>query len=178
MRPRASKTWARFRLLPGALLAVAAFFAGISSLSAQQQMSSMPLGSVVKGFVMPQRNAAGDLVANVTGAQANVVSLNRTQITGLKVEMYEDGKVSTTITAPACDYWTLEKRISGHDGVLVEKADVRITAAAIDWDFKTQTAVLHRDVRVVLPKFTVGAPIPASAKPAAAPAAAEPLPAS
>jgi hypothetical protein len=175
MRPRASKTRSRF--LSGVLLA-AVFFVGVSSLSAQQQMSSMPLGSVVKGFVMPQRNAAGDLVANITGAQANVVSLNRTQITGLKVEMYEDGKVSTTITAPACDYWTLEKRISGHDGVLVEKADVRITAAAIDWDFKTQTAVLHRNVRVVLPQFTVGAPTAKPAPAPAAPAPAEPLPAS
>jgi hypothetical protein len=182
MRPRARKL-PLLRALALLLLGTAVLRAQSPSAPAPtggprppQQVNAMPLGSVIKDFVMPQRNAAGDLTANVTGAEANVVSLNRTLITGLKVELYDDGKVTTTITAPTCDYWTVEKRLSGHDGVLIEKPEARITAAAVDWDFKSQVAILHRNVRVVLPKFAVGAP-PAAKAAQASPAAA-PRPAS
>jgi len=130
--------------------------AGVSRLSAQ--MNGMPLGSVVKNFVMPQRDAQGDLQANITGDQATIVSYNRTQIINLKVELYDSGgqTVTTTVTSPRCDYWTLERRLSSSDGVLVVRPESRITADAIEWDFKTQIAVLHNNVKVVLPKFTIG----------------------
>jgi len=147
----------RFRL-SWALLAVGLGlgFVGVSRLCAQ--MSGMPLGSVVKNFVMPQRDAQGDLQANITGDQATIVSYNRTQIVNLKVDLYDSSgqNVTTTVTSPRCDYWTLERRLSGSDGVLIVRPESRITADAIEWDFKTQVAVLHSNVKVVLPKFTIG----------------------
>ena len=129
---------------------------GISRLSAQ--MNGMPLGSVVRNFVMPQRDAQGDLQANITGDQATIVSYNRTQIINLKVELYDSSgqNVTTTVTSPRCDYWTLERRLSSSDGVLLVRPESRITADAVEWDFKTQIAVLHSNVKVVLPKFTIG----------------------
>lgn len=155
--------------VPNPLLALAALVLLSASLHADTSITGMPLGSVIKGFVMPQRDAAGVLQANITGDQATIVSLNRTQILGLKVELYENDKVATTITSPRCDYWTLERRLNSHDGVLLVRPEARISADAIDWDFKTETAVLHRNVRVVLPQFTVGAPAtPPPATPAPA----------
>jgi len=150
----------RLRLrLPGVL--VLAGLALVSPLLAQ--MSSMPLGSVIRNFVMPQRDAQGDLQSNITGDQATIVSYNRTQILNLKVDLYDSTgqNVTSTITSPRCDYWTLEHRLSSKDGVLVVRPESKISADAVEWDFKTQVAVLHGNVKVVLPKFTVGAP-PAS----------------
>ena len=133
---------------------------GAVGLLADINPSTMPVGSVIKGFVMPQRNAQGDLQANITGDAANVVSPNRIVITGLKVQLYDAAGtvVTTTITSPQCDFWQLERRLSGHSGVLIVRPESRITADNVDWDFKTQTAVLHKNVRVVLPQFAVGNP--------------------
>lgn len=129
--------------------------------------NSMPLGSVVKGFVMPQRGPTGDLQSTLNGEEARVLSPDRIVITGLKVDLYEAGgtRVGTVITAPRCDFWTVERRLSGHEGVEIERPDARITADAVDWDLKTQVALLHQRVRVVLPKISLGTPTPAPSQP-------------
>jgi hypothetical protein len=164
----------------GLLLGVAGFvLAAAAPLRAETAVSGMPLGSIIKGFDRPQRNATGDLEAMLHGDQATVVSLNRIQITGLRIDLYEKEKVATTITSPLCDFWNLENRLSSHDGVLLVRPEARISADAIDWDFKTQVALLRKNVKVVLPKFTVGsmASTAASAPSAPVPAAApEPTP--
>jgi hypothetical protein len=155
-------------------LVVALLALGGTALVAQINPSTMPVGSVVKGFVMPQRNAQGDLQSNITGETATIVSPNRTVITGLKVEMYDAaGKtITTTITAPQCDFWPLERRLSGHHGVVIDRPEAHITAEDVDWDFKTQTAVLHKNVHVVLSRFAVGKPAASASTPTPAPAAA------
>ena len=121
----------------------------------------MPLGAEIKGFSMPQRNTAGEMEANIAGETAKAVSISRTAIQGLHVDLYSDGKISSVITAPKCDFWNLERRISGGAGVQIQRADLQIRADSFDWDFKTQTALLRNNVRVDLGKFVIGAPAPA-----------------
>ncbi|HEY8966946.1 MAG TPA: hypothetical protein VIM58_10905, partial [Candidatus Methylacidiphilales bacterium] len=140
------------------VLVLAAFFLAAPLLRAQQQIGAMPLGSEIKGFSMPQRNTAGEMEANIAGDTAKAVSVNRTAITGLRVDLYSDGKIASVITAPQCDFWNLERRLSGGTGVEVKRADVTIRADSFDWDFKTQTAFLRNHVRVDLGKFVVGPP--------------------
>ena len=147
-------------LASGALVLLAVFPS-----SAQQGMGAMPLGSEIRGFSMPQRNGAGQLEANIAGETATAVSISRTAIRGLHVDLYDGGKVASVITAPQCDFWNLERRLSGSGGVQIQRADVRITADAFDWDFKTQSALLRNHVRVGLGKFIVGAPTDSTSTP-------------
>jgi hypothetical protein len=129
----------------------------LSLLSSQAQVTPAPLGSTVKGFVLPQRNAEGKLEANITGDTAKVVSVNRTEIYGLKIQLYEGDTVMTTITAPRSDLWTLENRLTGRDGVRVERGDLEITAQMVEWEPKQQRAILRKEVRVVIKEMDFGA---------------------
>ncbi|WP_093285050.1 hypothetical protein [Verrucomicrobium sp. GAS474] len=133
-----------------------------------QQIGAMPLGSEIKGFSMPQRNTAGEMEANIAGETAKAVSISRTAIQGLHVDLYSDGKVASVITAPKCDFWNLERRLSGSSGVAIQRADLQIRADSFDWDFKTQTALLRNNVHVGLGKFIVGVPAASAASPSSA----------
>jgi hypothetical protein len=120
-------------------------------------MSSVPLGSTIRGFVMPQRNEQGEMQANITGDTATAVSVNRTTITGLKIELYDGKEVGTTITSPKSDLWNEENRLSTRSGVLIKRENMTITAQTMEWELKEQRAVLRQQVRVVIDKLDFGA---------------------
>jgi hypothetical protein len=86
-----------------------------------------------------------------------VVSVNRTEIYGLKIQLYEGDTVMTTITAPRSDLWNLENRLTGRDGVRVERGDLEITAQMVEWEPKQQRAILRKEVRVVIKEMDFGA---------------------
>jgi hypothetical protein len=132
------------------------FFVAIVPLL-QSQVAPVPLGSTIKGFVLPQRNAEGELSANITGETAKAVSINRTEITGLKIDLYEGKEIGTVITSPKSDLWNEENRLSTRSGVLIKRGDMTISAEAMEWELKEQRAVLRKQVRVVIDKFDFGA---------------------
>ncbi|MDD4932256.1 MAG: hypothetical protein PHO89_02165 [Methylacidiphilaceae bacterium] len=112
--------------------------------------ASIPLGSVVKEFRLPQRNAQGGVDAIVTGREAHAISVNRTEIMDMKIELYDQGKIGTTILSPRCDLWKLEDRLSTQSGAVVERPDLRLTSQIMDWEVAEHRGVFRQNVRVVL----------------------------
>ncbi|MDD2677221.1 MAG: hypothetical protein PHP75_07125 [Methylacidiphilaceae bacterium] len=118
--------------------------------TARADSASIPLGSVVKEFRLPQRNTQGGLDGVITGREAHAISVNRTEIIDMKIELYDQGKIGTTILSPRCDLWKLEDRLSTQSGAVVERPDLRLTSQIMDWEVAEHRGVFRQNVRVVL----------------------------
>jgi hypothetical protein len=127
----------------------------VAALGALAQNSS-PVGTVVKGFTMPLRNEAGVMEANLTGREAKVLTVNRTRIDDLKIEIYEGEKVAVLITSPSCDFWRADNRLTTRNGVNIEREGMVIQANGMEWEYKDKRGVLRQQVKVTLKNFNLG----------------------
>lgn len=136
-----------------------------TSLMGQAQEQTAPasaptnasVGQVTKGFSMPQYQD-GKLSAVIAGAEARFISINRTEIKDLKVDLYEGDTISTTITSPRSDYWKEESKMLSRYGVVIKRGDMTITADMMDWNIKDQNGTLSKNVKVVLTSFDMAQP--------------------
>lgn len=163
------------------ILSVSALLAGVAVSSAQQPKpepaksptSNMTQGQVTKGFTLPQYTD-GKLTAMINGGEARVISVNRTEITDLRVDLYEDGKVATTITSPKSDYWNADNKMRTRFGVEIKRPDMIVTSQTMEWEIKEQRGVLRNNVKVVLLTLDLAkpaeSPSPAATAPLNAPA--------
>jgi len=134
---------------------------GLVTIAVVLAQSSAPVGSTIKGFTWPQRNEAGELEANLTGDEARVISVNRTEVVNAKLERYNsDGKVTLTITSPQCDLWVMDHRVSTKNGVRMETPEMIVTAQQMDWETTEKRGVLRHNVRVVLPNLNLTSTLP------------------
>jgi hypothetical protein len=123
---------------------------------------STTIGSIVKGFSVPQHNDSGELVSKIGGTQADTVSPNRAVIKELVMEFYNKGTVTMKITSPKCDYWFLQSRLNTRDGVTIERDNMVITAQNFQWEEKEKKGVLQKNVSVTLKDFSLSNPNPST----------------
>ncbi|VVM07886.1 hypothetical protein [Methylacidimicrobium tartarophylax] len=140
----------RDKLLLLFAVALCSWMVASAPATARADSASIPLGSVVKEFRLPQRNTQGALDGMITGREAHAISVNRTEILDMKIELYDQGKISTTILSPRCDLWKLEDRLSTQSGAVVERPDLRLTSQIMDWEVREHRGVFRQNVRVVL----------------------------
>ena len=100
---------------------------------------------------------------------ATGITLNRAETTDLKIDLYDDGAVTTTVTSPDADLYVSEQKMRTKNTVLIERADMTATAQTCDFDLKTKKYILRNKVTVLLKHFDLGtnpangaAPTPAS----------------
>lgn len=124
---------------------------------AKNPTANMSQGQVTKGFTLPQYQD-GKQTAMISGDEARVISVNRTEITGLKVDLYEDGKVTTTITSPKSDYWNADNKMRTRYGVEIKRPDMTVSAQTMEWEIKEQRGVLRQNVKVVINTLDLSAP--------------------
>jgi hypothetical protein len=146
-RPLPKLIWIAFLVTPWAIAQVAT-----------------QVGSVVKGFTLPQHNEAGELEARISGDEATTVSPNRTIIKSLKLELFEGGKSVTTILSPKCDFWYLQGRLNTREGVIIDRKEMEITAKTMEWEFKEKRGTLQKEVRVVIRDLDLGTTLVAPVK--------------
>ncbi len=139
-------------------------FVVLSSCLLKADLSSLPLGATIKGFVLPQRNAQGEMQATIKGDTAKAVSMNRTEITGLTIEIYDGKDIGTVITSDKADLWNEDNRLSTRSGVIIKRGDMQISSRSMEWELKEQRAVLREQVRVVIEKLDFGVPATESTK--------------
>lgn len=130
--------------------------------------ANLNTGQVTKGFTLPQYQN-GKLTAMINGAEARTISVNRTEIIDLKVDLYEADTVSTTITSPKSDYWTADNKMRTRFGVVITRADMVISAQTMEWEIKEQRGVLRQDVKVVLNSLDLTKPAETPSPQATAP---------
>jgi hypothetical protein len=141
----------------------------------------LPVGQTFKQFEYPIYQD-GKLKATLSATSATGITLNRAQTSDLKINVYDNGAITTTITSPKADLYVNDQKMRTKDTVDIERADMTATSQTCDFDLKTKKYVLRTRVKVTLKHFDVSmtpSTAPASttlAKPSA-PASSVPQPA-
>jgi hypothetical protein len=114
----------------------------------------LPVGQTFKNFEYPIYQD-GKLKATLKAVTATGITLNRAETTELKIDTYENGAVTTTITSPKADLYVAEQKLRTKNTIDIERADMSATSQACDFDLKTKKYVLRTNVKVVLRHFDV-----------------------
>ncbi len=153
-------------------------------------MPQLPVGQTFKQFEFPVYED-GKLKSTLYASEAKGITLNRAETTDLKIEIYDNGAVTTTVTSPKADLYVNEQKMRTKNTVLIERADMEATSQNYSRisDLKTKKYILRTNVRVLLKHFDLSiappngaapppasphAPASASASASAAPASAHP----
>lgn len=144
--------------------------------------AQVPVGQTFRNFEFPIYQG-GEKKATLTASQATGITQNRAETHDLKIEIYDNGQVATTITSPQADLYVAEQKMRTSHTVQIERADMEALAQTCDFDLKTKKYLLRTNVKVTLKNFDPGtAPGAAgsanTATKAPAPAAPAPAPAS
>lgn len=113
--------------------------------------TDLTVGSIIRNFEKPERDADGNLKFKLHGREATVISQNRIQIRGIQIDLYEKGASVTQVTSDVSDYWMMENKLTTDQGVKITRPGLEITAQSMDWDLKEIQGILKGNVRVVLP---------------------------
>jgi len=118
--------------------------------SVQSQDSQFAIGSIIRGFELPQTDADGNLKSKIRGDEALVVSANEVRIKGLTIELYTDDQVSTTITAQECTFWRMENRLTTDQSVRIKRTGLTLNAKGMDWHLTNSQGIFRNQVRVAV----------------------------
>jgi hypothetical protein len=135
----------------------------------------LPVGQVYKDFQFPYYEN-GVLKFTLTADEAKGRTVNRAETTNLKIDIYENGKVTTTITSPQADLYVADRKMRTHDTVLISRADMDATSQLCDFDLAEKQYTLRKNVKVTLKNFDAGKSTPTPAAAAAGPAPIQPAP--
>jgi hypothetical protein len=108
------------------------------------------IGSIIRGFELPQSDSQGNLRVLIKGQEATVLSANQIRINGLAVELYENGQSETRITSPESVFWRVENKLTTDKAIEVKRNNLTITARSIDWDLKEGRGTFRDGVQVVV----------------------------
>jgi lipopolysaccharide-assembly LptC-related protein len=132
-------------------------------------MPQLPVGQTFKQFEYPDYQD-GKLKATLYAAEARGITLNRAEVTDLKIQAYDNGAVTTTITSPKADLYVIEQKLRTKNTVQIDRTDMVATSQDCDFNLKTKKYLMRTNVKVVLKHFDLN-PTPANG---AAPASASP----
>ena len=133
-------------------------------------MPQLPVGQTFKQFQFPIYQE-GKLKATLEATEARGITLNRAETTDLKIEIYDNGAVTTTVSSPKADLYVTEQKMRTKNTVQIVRTDMEATSRDCDFDLKTKKYLLRTNVKVVLKHFDLN-PTPAHA--VARPAASNP----
>src|SRR5580658_3027152 len=96
-------------ILSVAIVVLALGAAWAQSTSSGGTMEQVPYGQTYKNFEFPLYQN-GQKTAMLSAAEAKGVSLNRAAATDVKIEIYENGVVTTTVTSPKADLYVADRK--------------------------------------------------------------------
>lgn len=138
-------TFSNFRITR-ALVLTAVLLCGFAVFAVAD--AEFSIGSIVKKFELPQRDGEGNLTLTIFGQEATVISANRIKVDGLKIEIFQEGKVETVILAPTSDYWKKEGRLTTDSGVEVNHPNFKLTAEEMNWELEPSRGDFKKNVRL------------------------------
>ena len=134
----------------------------------------LPVGQTFKQFTFPVYGPDGGLRYSFFATEATGVTINRAEADNLRIEVYENGAKTTTITSPKADLYVAEQKMRTKNTVDILRNDMEATSQDCDFDVKAKNFFLRTNVKVLLKHFDVGAGSPGTPK--KTPAAPGPLP--
>jgi len=155
--------------IPACVLLLGAFWAQNSGDSGGAPQ--LPVGQTFKQFEYPDYED-GKLKATLYAAEATGITLNRADAKDVRIQVYDNGAVTTTITSPDADLYVRDLKMRSSNTVDIERSDMTATSQECDFDLKTKKYLLRTHVRVILKHFDLSMNPAGSAAPTPGPTAA------
>jgi hypothetical protein len=117
-------------------------------------MRQLPVGQVYKDFAFPYFQN-GQMAYTLSAREAKGITLNKAEAIDLKIEVYDQGKVTTTITSPSADLYIADRKMRTKNTVQIERTDSSMAASGqtCDFDLSTKKYLLRGNVKVTLKNF-------------------------
>jgi hypothetical protein len=138
-------------------------------------VSQLPVGQVYKQFQFPYYQA-GQLKFVLTATDATGITINRADTHDLKIDIYSEGKVTTTITSPDADLYVADRKMRTRNTVRVVRPDLVATSQLCDFDLLSKQYFMSKSVKVTLLHFDAGKSVSSSPATATTPASASVVP--
>jgi hypothetical protein len=119
-------------------------------------VTQLPVGQIYKDFEFPHYED-GQLKFTLSATEAKGITVNRAETTDVKIDLYDNGKVTTTITSPKADLYVADKKMRTNNTVRIERADLEATAQICDFDLVAKQYMLRTNVKVILKNFDASA---------------------
>ena len=116
---------------------------------------TVPVGQTFKNFEFPFYEN-GKLKWTATATQATGITQNRAEAFDIKIKIYDNDVVSTTITSPQADIYVNERKMRSSHTVQIERSDMEATAQTCDFDMGNKKYILRNNVKVTLRNFDAG----------------------
>jgi lipopolysaccharide export system protein LptC len=162
----------------GVLVAAVAAAARAQSTSSSSDVTELPVGQIYTDPSYPFFDATGQLKFTLTAKKAKGITVNHAEMTDLKIDLYTNGKPTTTITSPDADIYVADKKMRTRHTVKITRADSISTSQFCNFDLAAKQYTLRDHVKVVLLHFDMktAAPGQSGGPMGVAPAAASGLP--
>src|ERR1700744_4741901 len=118
---------------------------------------ALPVGQTFREFTFPVYGPDGQMRYSLFATEATGVTLNRAETHNLRIEVWENGVKTTTITSPKADLYVAEQKMRTKNTVRIERADMEATSQDCDFYVKQKNFFLRTNVKVLLKHFDVGA---------------------
>lgn len=113
-------------------------------------ISSFGQVSEVKGFRIPDYDDDGQLKSQLFGDVAKMNQDNTVDITRLRIELYKNGVIDLTVTAPQCTFDRKNGVASSPSAVRITQEQVVVTGKDFTYSTKDQRFTIRDEARVVL----------------------------
>ena len=153
-------------ILEACLLLMGAARAQNAGDSSNSSAPQLPVGQVFKQFEFPSYQD-GVLKYTLFATEAKGITLNRAETTDLKIDVYDNGAKTTTITSPKADLIVAEQKMRTKNTVQIERDDMTATSQNCEFNVKEKKFVMTANVKVILKHFDLSmGPSSAAPKPA------------
>ena len=129
-------------------------------------------GQAVKGFRLPEYDEDGLLKQQLYGETATFLPDGIIQLTGLKIEIFRRGEVTSRIFSPACAYDPDRKRAASKEHIRIVTEKAVLTGDGFAWNGENEQFQIFKNAKVTLDKRVekgLKAPPPDSAEPPSPP---------
>lgn len=109
------------------------------------------IGSIIRGFEVPQTDSHGKLRSKIRGKEALVMSANQIHIKDLVIEVYNDNEqIDTSIRSDECTYWKMENKLTTDKDIEVHRQGMVIKADGMEWELGDAKGIFRKNVKVIL----------------------------
>jgi hypothetical protein len=136
-------------------------FAMLALAAQAPAQADFAIGSIIKDFALPQRDAEGQMKLQIFGDQATIISANRIKVEKLRIEVFQGGKPDIQIASPESDFWKIENRLTTAHGVTITHPAITLQAQRMDWELNENRGLFQGGVTVQLQKSEALAATPA-----------------
>jgi len=123
----------------------AAVAAGLAMVAAAQEP-----GEAIQGFRLPEYDEQGQLKQQLYGRTATFLEDGIIQLTGLKIEIYNNGQVSARVYSPLCAYDQKRKRAASKQHVRIVTEKAVLTGDGFAWNGENEQFQIFKNAKLTL----------------------------